>query len=252
MSLDNDGNVYVKHGKVGIGVENPAKKLQVDGSIVPGADDESDLGKSDLRWEDIYAKNFVETTSDERQKDNIQDVPLGLDFIGQLRPISYKWKDYYVPEIKETRTVKRQKTRRVTKKVYKKDIKLIKGKYVRTWIVKNQEVDEPIFEEHPLYDENDVEVGVHKFPVMESVDEEVIIQKERDKKFTRTHYGLSAQQVKAAMDSYGVDFDGIVYDEINDTYGIRMGEFVPILIKAVQELSARVDKLEAEISKLKK
>ena len=108
------------------------------------------------------------------------------------------------------------------------------------------EVDEPIFEEHPLYDENDIEVGVHKFPVMESVDEEVIIQKERDKKFTRTHYGLSAQQVKAAMDSYGVNFDGIVYDKENDTYGLRMGEFVPILMKAVQELKAEVDQLKAE------
>ena len=37
-------------------------------------------------------------------KIKIKDVPLGLDFINQLRPISYKWKDYYVPEIKETGT----------------------------------------------------------------------------------------------------------------------------------------------------
>jgi len=47
-------------------------------------------------------------------------------------------------------------------------------------------------------------------------------------------------------------FDGIVYDEKNDTYGIRMGEFVPILMKAVQELKTEVDQLKAEISKLKK
>ena len=87
---------------------------------------------------------------------------------------------------------------------------------------------------------------------METIEEEVIIQKERNEKFTRTHYGLSAQQVKAVMDGYGVDFDGIVYDEENDTYGIRMGEFVPILMKAVQELKTEVDQLKAELTELKK
>ena len=109
-------------GKVGIGVENLTKKLQVEGSIVPGTDDQSDLGKSDLRWEDIYAKNVVETTSDERQKDNIKDVPLGLDFISELRPIEYKWKDYHVPEIRENRTIKQQKPGASQKRSTKKTL----------------------------------------------------------------------------------------------------------------------------------
>ncbi len=245
LNIHDDGNV-------GIGVGEPAERLQVDGNVVPRWNNWNDLGAEGLTWANVYTTNCTGHSSDERRKDNIKDIPLGLDFISELRPISYKWKDINIPEVRETRTVKRQKTRRVTKKVYKEDIKLINGKYVRKWIAKNQEVDEPIFEEHPLYEENGKKVGMHKFPVMETVDIEVIVQEERNKKFTRSHYGFSAQQVKATMDSYGVDFDGIVYDDKNDTYVIRMGEFVPILMKAVQELKTEVDKLEAEISKLKK
>jgi hypothetical protein len=58
--------------------------------------------------------------------------------------------------------------------------------------------------------------------------------------------------VKTTLASFGVDFDGVVYEAENDSYGLRMGEFVPVLIKAVQELSAQVNTLKAEVEALKK
>jgi len=40
------------------------------------------------------------------------------------------------------------------------------------------------------------------------------------------------------------DFAPLVYDKETDTYGMMYGEYVGILIKAVQELSAEVEKLK--------
>jgi len=60
----------------------------------------------------------------------------------------------------------------------------------------------------------------------------------------RTHYGLIAQEVKAVLGD--TDFGGYIYDEPTDSYGLRYEEFVAPLIKAVQELTARVKDLESK------
>ena len=60
----------------------------------------------------------------------------------------------------------------------------------------------------------------------------------------RTHYGLIAQEVKQALDAAGVeDFGGWVNQEDN-TQALRYEEFISPLIKAVQELTARVKAIE--------
>lgn len=65
----------------------------------------------------------------------------------------------------------------------------------------------------------------------------------------RTHYGLIAQEVETALN--GKDFAGLVYDEEADVYGLRYEQFISPLIKAVQELSAKVDSLTSELNALK-
>jgi hypothetical protein len=66
----------------------------------------------------------------------------------------------------------------------------------------------------------------------------------------RTHYGLIAQEVKSVLDAAGVvDFGGWVISDVNDPEGLqalRYGEFISPLIKAVQELTARVKILEEQ------
>ena len=62
----------------------------------------------------------------------------------------------------------------------------------------------------------------------------------------RTHWGLLAQQVKSVLPD-GVDFGGWVKTDMEDPNseeGLRYEEFIAPLIKAVQELSAKVAKLE--------
>jgi hypothetical protein len=59
-----------------------------------------------------------------------------------------------------------------------------------------------------------------------------------------------AQEVQAALSQAGVnDFAGWVLadkDDPNSTQGLRYDQFIAPLIKAVQELSARVETLEAQ------
>lgn len=64
----------------------------------------------------------------------------------------------------------------------------------------------------------------------------------------RTHYGLVAQQVKEALDRSGVgDFAGWVLedqDKPDSAQHLRYDQFIAPLIKAVQELSERLEELE--------
>jgi hypothetical protein len=64
----------------------------------------------------------------------------------------------------------------------------------------------------------------------------------------RTHYGLIAQQVKSVLDEANIaDFGGWVISDVSDPEGqqaLRYEEFISPLIKAVQELTARVQLLE--------
>jgi hypothetical protein len=62
----------------------------------------------------------------------------------------------------------------------------------------------------------------------------------------RTHWGLLAQEVQQAVTTAGVDFGGYVENRENPDapLGLNYSEFIAPLIKAVQELSLRVQALE--------
>ena len=82
--------------------------------------------------------------------------------------------------------------------------------------------------------------------------------KEKKRTYTRTHYGLAAQQVKSALDDLGIDTkDFAAYsdgkaqlDDEGNKIGkdgncaLRYTEFISPMIKAIQELSAKVEALE--------
>ena len=52
-----------------------------------------DIGTSSLLFQDMYSVGGVTTSSDVNLKEDIKDTTLGLDFINDLRPVEYKWKD---------------------------------------------------------------------------------------------------------------------------------------------------------------
>jgi hypothetical protein len=69
------------------------------------------------------------------------------------------------------------------------------------------------------------------------------------KKRSRFHHGLIAQEVKAVLDAQGIDFGGYQDHKIkggDDVLSIGYDELIAPLIKAIQELTARVQELEAK------
>jgi hypothetical protein len=80
-------------GNTGIGTTTPSTTLQVAGQITPATDNAYDLGDAALRFTAVYAVNGTIQTSDVREKKDVQESDLGLDFIQKLRPVSYRWKN---------------------------------------------------------------------------------------------------------------------------------------------------------------
>ena len=71
---------------------------------------------------------------------------------------------------------------------------------------------------------------------------------------TNKMYGFIAQEVKQSLDKYQItDFDGWTIDKESEAneQGVSYEMFVVPLVKAVQELSAKVKVLEDEVAKLK-
>lgn len=96
-------------------------------------------------------------------------------------------------------------------------------------------------------------------PVMHAVPKKILVKKierrpvERTREGARQHAGLIAQEVKRAIDEVNVrrvadglepvDFGGWVQDDMTDPnslQSLRYEQFVPVLIKAVQELADEV------------
>ena len=154
-------------------------------NLFPQANDAMDLGGTSNKWDDIYATNDTIITSDRNEKNTIVDSDLGLSFIKELKPVSYKFNNK-----------------------------------------------------------------------------------------TRTHYGLIAQDVKETLDSISKsteNFAGYIEADVEvdenanklngegakwkktgeKTYGLRYGEFIAPLIKAVQEQQTLIETLQAEVKALK-
>ncbi|MEO3389437.1 DUF2793 domain-containing protein [Mesorhizobium sp. CAU 1741] len=125
---------------------------------LPAADDTHSLGSATHRWSVVHAATGTISTSDERLKEAVAPVPVGIDFLRDLEAVCY-----------------------------------------------------------------------------------------RRKGGRRMHFGLLAQQVKAALQAHGVDdFAGWTLSDRNDPasrQGLRYEQFVPILVRAVQELASEVDTL---------
>jgi len=137
-----------------------------------------DLGKSstEFRWRNVFAASGSVSSSDERMKEEIKALELGLEFVKDLNPVSYKWK--------------------------------------------NEDSD----------------------------------------RVNKTHFGIIAQDLVKLFDKYGIkelnDFGALYRDPYVDKnnpennhegyYGLTYTELIAPLIKAIQELSDKVDKLENE------
>jgi hypothetical protein len=155
-----------------------------------------------------YAYGSVQNRSDARDKTEIKDTELGLDFIMALRPRDFKWdmrEDY-----RTSVPIKPQREDYETEEAYEQA--------VATW-----NVDFAAWQEASKL-ANITHDGTHTR--------------------TRYHHGLIAQEVKQTMDSMGVDFGGYQDHSLKGgdaVLSIGYEELVAPLIKAIQELKAEFD-----------
>jgi len=63
--------------------------------------------------------------------------------------------------------------------------------------------------------------------------------------------GFIAQDLQAVQITTGVEIPGLVYAENPDQLEAGYGKLLPVMVKAIQELSAKVDALQAELNQLK-
>ena len=70
-----------------------AAAYRFDNQVLPYADNSYSCGNGSQRWSVIYSATSTINTSDSRMKTNIVPSPLGLNFVNQLKPVSYIRKD---------------------------------------------------------------------------------------------------------------------------------------------------------------
>jgi hypothetical protein len=153
-----------------------------------------------------YAYGAVQDRSDVRDKADIRDTTLGLDFVNALRPVDFRW-DYREDYRPFAPTLPAQDASAEEKAAYKAAL--------NKW-------------------QEDVKLAN--------------ITHDGSKKRNRYHHGLIAQEVKAVLDAQGLDFGGYQDHSIkggDDVLSLGYEELIAPLIKAVQELAARVAALEA-------
>jgi hypothetical protein len=61
--------------------------------VRPSINNQKSLGSADYRWSAVFSTNGTIQTSDSRLKTDIVDLKLGLDFVNNLRPVSFKRTD---------------------------------------------------------------------------------------------------------------------------------------------------------------
>jgi hypothetical protein len=183
----------------------------------------------------VYAYNGTIQTSDIRDKAGVEDSDLGLDFILALTPRSYRWKD--LPGEEETAPAS-------------------------SWIApldlggstKTQEKSDGLAE--PLEEPGGEASGTAESPKEDGG----LLEPQSSQPSAPTtprhktlddgrHYGLVAQEVRDALQ--GKDFAGYIHEEESDGYFLNYAEFISPLIKAVQELAAKVAALESQLAETK-
>lgn len=134
-----------------------------------------------------YVYGTVQNRSDSRDKIDIQETNLGIDFVMGLRPVNGRW-----------------------------DLR----------------------EDYRVVNENG---------------EVTVFEKDGSRSRNRKHEWFVAQEVQALCEKMGVEFGGLqhhAFDGGDDVYSLGYDEFIPPVVKAVQQCWSRIDDLERRIAAL--
>ena len=178
------------------------------------ASDQVQLGNSSTT---TYVYGTVQDRSDLRDKADVRDTILGLDFITALRPVDYRWdlRDDYKPDaptepepLKDDATEQDIQAHELALSQYENDH--------AEWLI-------AVKHENLMHD------GTHTR--------------------TRYHHGIIAQEIAEVIAESGVDFGGYQDHKVNggeDVLTIAYSELIGPLVKALQEVNQKLDVLKQE------
>lgn len=248
--------------------QNIPSPILMGNNTTPISDNAYTCGSSVDRWASVWAVNGAIQTSDPSLKTDIATLPGALPIIAKINPVTFKWIDggSTLEEVEEQQTVQDTISTQ-----YELDYVEIRSDG-KAYAVKKLHVrEDPAFDEVPVYDDSGKQIldtipakaavvrnGIvlrpaqpeqkvprtHRIPRM--VTKTVKTMKPVSHVGKRTHWGFLATDVKAAFDSMGLDFGGYVKAE-DGTQALRPDQLIPVLWKAVQELSAEVSALKAKV-----
>lgn len=164
------------------------------------------LGNADTT---TYTYGAVQNRSDHRDKADITDCTLGLDFINAIKPRKWRW-DYREDYIEELFPILNSQEFET------------KDSYLNAMDIRDKSIAE--FYANP--------------------------KKDGSKVRSREHYGLVAHELKSVADAFDIDFSGYQDHSLKgglDVKSVGYVELIAPLIKAIQELSAKVTNLEEKI-----
>lgn len=177
---------------------------------VTGAN-QAQIGNSNVT---VYCYGAVQNRSDKRDKTDIQDTNLGLNFLMKLKPREYRW-DYredYINQKAKEKELEDIENLKITEKEKEKKREEILKKYSLENVIKDGK-----------------------------------------QKGWRLHQGFIAQEVFETMRELGVDFGGYQDHSINggkDVLSLGYEEFIPVLVKGLQEQQKEIEELKSRIEKL--
>jgi len=166
----------------------------------------------------VYTQSgTVSSRSDLRDKADVRDTILGLDFITALRPVDYRWdlRDDYKPDaptepepLKDDATEQDIQAHELALSQYENDH--------AEWLI-------------AVKHENLIHDGTYKR--------------------SRYHHGVIAQEIAGVIAESGVDFGGYQDHKVNggeDVLTIAYSELIGPLVKALQEVNQKFDALKEE------
>lgn len=205
------GNENVAIGYRALQGSNFSNIIGIGSNTQVTADNQAQIGNSNVT---VYCYGAVQNRSDKRDKTDIQDTSLGLNFLLKLRPREYRW-DYREDYI--------------NREEMEKELKILEETKIEE--AEKTKKREEILKKYSL--------------------ENVI--KDGKQKGWRLHQGFIAQEVFETMRELGVDFGGYQDHSINggkDVLSLGYEEFIPVLVKGLQEQQQEIKELKSRIEKL--
>lgn len=207
-------------------------------TVIPDAGGSRNLGSTTARWANIYLVNTPNVSSDRRLKRDIEDSPLGLDFVRSLRPRSFRYRDCEDTQAREAAAAgfDEQALRRELEPIHD-SISAIRAKQ-RTGRLSDEEGNQRV--EALRAKAADIERR-YTAPVHEA--------HAKRRTGRRVHYGLIAQEVKESLDAAGVDA-AFWTEDPEGNQALAHTELLAPVIRAIQEVADENAQLRSRVAAL--